>query len=87
MHFSQGIAITKLRPSSTGLHGVFHKSRVFDPTCLYEAKAKSMIQQKCLCGSFIVKYAEIKILRRKILRLYRRVEVDNPQYGHGYGSC
>ena len=31
------------------LHGVFHKSRVFDPTCLYEAKVKPMIQQK---GSF-----------------------------------
>jgi hypothetical protein len=32
--------VTKLRPSSTGLHGVFHKSRVFDPTCLVEAGAK-----------------------------------------------
>ena len=41
------------------LHGVFDKSRVFDPTCLYEAKAKPMIQQNCLFYSYIVNYADV----------------------------
>ena len=44
------------------LHGVFHKSRVFDPTCLYEAKAKSMIQQDCFFNSYIVNYADVEYL-------------------------
>ncbi len=44
------------------LHGVSHKSRVFDPTCLYEAKAKPMIQQKCLFGFYIVNYVDIEYL-------------------------
>ena len=44
------------------LHGVFHKSRVFDPTCLFEATAKPMLQQKCLFDSDIVNYADIENL-------------------------
>ena len=44
------------------LHGVFHKSRVFDPTCLYEAKAKPMIRQKCLFDSYILNYAAVENL-------------------------
>jgi hypothetical protein len=50
------MAATKLRPSSLSLHGVFHKSRVFDLTCLYEAKAKPMMHPKCLFGSNITNY-------------------------------
>jgi hypothetical protein len=42
-HLPPEIAATKLRPSSTGLHGVFHKSRVFDPTSLVEADAIPII--------------------------------------------
>ena len=42
------------------LHGVSHKSRVFDPTCLYEAKAKPMIQKKCLFDFYIVNYIDIE---------------------------
>ena len=37
------MATTKLRSSKMSLHGVFYKSRVFDPTCLYEANAKPII--------------------------------------------
>ena len=44
------------------LHGVFDKSRVFDPTCLFEAKAKPMIRQKRLFDSFIANYANVKNL-------------------------
>ena len=44
------------------LHGVFDKSRVFDPTCLFEAKAKPMIQQKRLFDSYIVNYADVENL-------------------------
>ena len=36
MHYSLVIMVTKLRPSSTGLHGVSTQSRAFDPPCLYE---------------------------------------------------
>jgi hypothetical protein len=46
------------------LHGVFHKSRVFDPTCLFEAKAKPMILQKCLYDLDIVNYADLENLYR-----------------------
>jgi hypothetical protein len=58
------LAATKLRSSSMSLHGVFHKSRFFDPTCLYEAKAKPMIQQKCLFGSYVVNYADVEYIYR-----------------------
>jgi hypothetical protein len=34
---------TKLRSSSMSLHGVFHKSRVFDPTSLYEANLFNLV--------------------------------------------
>jgi hypothetical protein len=56
------MAATKLRSSSMSLHGVSHKSRVFDPTCLYEAKAKPMMQQKCLFDSYIVNDADVENL-------------------------
>jgi hypothetical protein len=56
---------TKLRSSSMSLHGVFHKGRVFDPTCLFEAKAKPMKQQKCLFDSNIVNYADVKNLYQR----------------------
>ena len=52
------MAATKLRSSSMSLHGVSHKSRVFDPTCLYEAKAKPVIQQKRFFDSYMVNYAD-----------------------------
>ena len=45
-HFQLDLAATKLRSSSMSLHGVFPKSRVFDPTRLFEAKVKPMIQNK-----------------------------------------
>ena len=63
-HFPFDMAVTKLRSSSMSLHGVFHKSRVFDPTCLFEAKAKPMIQQKCLSDSDIVNYVDVENLYR-----------------------
>ena len=63
-HFPLDMAVTKLRSSTMSWHGVFHKSRVFDPTCLYEAKAKPMIQQKCLFDSSIVNYADVGNLYR-----------------------
>ncbi len=44
------------------LHGVLDKSRVFDPTCLYEAKAKPIMQQNCLFYSFMVNYADVENL-------------------------
>jgi hypothetical protein len=56
------MAATKLRSSSMSLHGVFHKSRVFDPTSLYEAKTKPMIQQKCLFDSDIMNYSDVEYL-------------------------
>ena len=56
------MAATKLRSSSMSLHGVSHKSRVFDPTCLFEAKAKPMIQQKRLFDSYIVNDADVEKL-------------------------
>jgi hypothetical protein len=61
---------TKLRSSSMSLHGVFHKSRVFDPTCLYEAKAKPMIQQRYLFVLYIVNYADIEYLYRTPIIFY-----------------
>ena len=64
------MAATKLRSSSMNLHGVFHKSRVFDPTCLFEATAKPMIQQKCLFDSDIVNYADVENLYRTIKIIY-----------------
>ena len=47
-HLPPEIAATKLRPSSTGLHGVFHKRRVFDPTSLVEADAMPIISNQHL---------------------------------------
>ena len=61
------MATTKLRSSSMNLHGVFHKSRVFDPTYLFEAKAKPMIQQKCLLDSHLENYADVENLYRAII--------------------
>ena len=61
-HFPLDMAATKLRSSSMSLHGVSHKSRVFDPTCLYKAKAKSMMQQKRLFDSYILNYADVENL-------------------------
>jgi hypothetical protein len=61
------MAATKLRSSPMSLHGVFHKSRVFDPTCLYEAKGKPIIQQKCLFGSYIANYADVGYLCRTLM--------------------
>ena len=63
------MAATKLRSSPMSLHGVFHKSRVFDPTCLYEAKGKPIIQQKCLFGSYIANYADIGYLCRTLMEM------------------
>ena len=42
------MTLTKLRPSSTGLHGVSNKSRVFDPTYLFEVKTKPPTQELCV---------------------------------------
>ena len=61
-HFPLDMAATKLRSSTMSLHGVFHKSWVFDSTCLYEAKGKPIIQQKCLFGSYIANYADAEYL-------------------------
>jgi hypothetical protein len=58
------MAVTKLRSSSMSWHGVFHKSRVFDPTCLFEAKAKPMIQEKRLFDLYIVNYADVEYIYR-----------------------
>jgi hypothetical protein len=66
-HFPLDMAATKLRSSSMSLDGVFHKSRVFDPTCLYEAKAKPMIQQKCLSDSYVVNYADVEYIYRTLM--------------------
>ena len=57
----------KLRTSPRLLHGVFHKSRVFDPTCLFEAKAKPMIQQKCSFDSYIANYADVENLLKTLI--------------------
>ena len=65
------MAATKLRSSSMSLHGVFHKSRVFDPTCLYEAKSKPMPHRKCLFGSFIANYSDVECLYRAAMILYK----------------
>ena len=61
------MAATKLRSSPMSLHGVFHKSRVFDPTCLYETKAKPMIQQKCLFDSYVVNYVDVEYIYRTLM--------------------
>ena len=58
---------TKLRTSPRLLHGVFHKSRVFDPTCLFEAKAKPMIQQKYSFDSYIANYADVENLLKTLI--------------------
>ncbi len=74
------MVVTKLRSSSMSLHGVFHKSRVFDPTCLFEAKSKHMIHQKFLFDSHIVNYADTEILtlghQCKIIKFFTRVLLD-----------
>ena len=46
------------------LHGVFHKNRVFDPTSIFEAIGKPLLQQKCLFDSDIVNYADVESLYR-----------------------
>jgi hypothetical protein len=63
------MAATKLRSSAMSWHGVFHKSRVFDPTCLFEAKAKPLIHNKSIfvlfsdyCGEIICKQLTLKII-------------------------
>jgi hypothetical protein len=60
------MAVTKLRSSTMSWHGVFHKSRVFDPTCLFEAKAKPMIQQNAYPTHILGNYADIEYLYRTL---------------------
>ena len=65
------------------LHGVFHKSRVFDPTCLFEAKAMPMIQQNCLFHSDIVNYADIENLYRTTKILIGKLAMNKQLSIHG----
>ena len=64
MHFPLDMAATKLRSSSMNLHSVFHKNRVFDAACIFEATGEPMLQQKCLFDSDIVNYADVESLYR-----------------------
>ena len=52
---------------------------VFDPTCLFEANVKLMIQQKCLFDSYIVNYADVDNLS-PYTNEYKQIKV-RPTWG------